>query len=67
MTGDYSRGVGGFWVENGEIAYPVSELTVAGNLMDMYQKFVAVGADTELRSQIKTGSILIESMKIGGK
>lgn len=67
VTGDYSRGAAGFWVENGEIQYPVSEITIASNLTDMYQQIVAVGADTEFRSQIQTGSILIESMKIGGE
>lgn len=67
VTGDYSRGAAGFWVENGEIQYPVSEITIAGNLSDMYRQIVAVGADTESRSQIQTGSILIESMKIGGE
>ncbi|WP_281545391.1 metalloprotease PmbA [Grimontia sp. SpTr1] len=67
VTGDYSRGAAGFWVENGEIQYPVSEITIAGNLTDMYKQIVAVGADTEFRSQIQTGSILIESMKVGGE
>ncbi len=67
ITGDYSRGVAGFWVENGEIQYPVSEITVAGNLTDMYQQIIAVGTDTEYRSQIQTGSILIGSMKIAGE
>lgn len=67
VTGDYSRGAAGFWVENGKIQYPVSEITIAGNLVDMFKQIVAVGADTELRSQIQTGSILIESMKIGGE
>ncbi|WP_261816067.1 metalloprotease PmbA [Vibrio gallicus] len=66
VTGDYSRGVSGFWVENGVIQYPVSEVTVAGNLKDMYQNIVAVGNDVETRSQIQTGSILIESMKVAG-
>ncbi|NGN98233.1 metalloprotease PmbA [Grimontia sp. S25] len=67
VTGDYSRGAAGFWVKNGEIQYPVSEITIAGNLADMYKQIVAVGADTEFRSQIQTGSILIESMKVGGE
>ena len=67
VTGDYSRGAAGFWVENGEIQYPVSEITIAGNLADMYKQIVAVGADTEFRSQIQTGSILIESLKVGGE
>lgn len=67
VTGDYSRGAAGFWVENGEIQYPVSEITIAGNLKDMFKQIVAVGNDVETRSQIKTGSILIESMKIAGE
>ncbi len=67
VTGDYSRGAAGFWVENGEIKYPVSEITIAGNLEQMFTQIVAVGADTEYRSQIQTGSVIIESMKIAGK
>ncbi len=67
VTGDYSRGAAGFWVENGEIQYPVSEITIAGNLKQMYQQIVAVGSDVETRSQIQTGSILLESMKVAGK
>lgn len=67
VTGDYSRGAAGFWVENGEIKYPVSEVTIAGNLKDMYRQIVAVGSDTETRSQIQTGSMLIESMKVAGE
>lgn len=67
VTGDYSRGAAGFWVENGEIKYPVSEITIAGNLKQMLQQIVAVGSDIETRSQIQTGSILIESMKVAGE
>ncbi|ART82847.1 metalloprotease PmbA [Oceanisphaera profunda] len=67
VTGDYSRGAAGFWVENGEIAYPVEEITIAGNLKDMYQGIQAIGTDTELRSSLRTGSILINEMKIGGQ
>lgn len=67
VTGDYSRGAAGFWVENGEIKYPVSEITIAGNLKQMLQQIVAVGCDVETRSQIQTGSILIESMKVAGE
>lgn len=67
VTGDYSRGAAGFWVENGEIKYPVSEVTIAGNLTEMFRNIVAVGADTEFRSQIQTGSVLLESMKIAGE
>ena len=67
VTGDYSRGAAGFWVENGEIQYPVSEITIAGNLKDMFQQIVAVGSDVETRSQIQTGSILLESLKVAGE
>ncbi|EME9803900.1 metalloprotease PmbA [Vibrio alginolyticus] len=67
VTGDYSRGAAGFWVENGEIQYPVSEITIAGNLKDMFTKIVAVGSDIETRSQTQTGSILLDSMKVAGE
>ncbi|ANW24640.1 metalloprotease PmbA [Vibrio coralliilyticus] len=67
VTGDYSRGAAGFWVENGQIQYPVSEVTIASNLKDMFDQIVAVGNDVETRSQIQTGSILIESMKVAGE
>ncbi len=67
VTGDYSRGAAGFWVENGEIQYPVSEITIAGNLTDMLAQIVAVGSDVETRSQIQTGSILVENMKVAGE
>ncbi|MEJ2763904.1 metalloprotease PmbA [Photobacterium sp. MCCC 1A19761] len=67
VTGDYSRGAAGFWVENGEIQFPVSEVTIAGNLKDMMQNIVAVGTDTETRSQIQTGSLLLDTLKIAGE
>ena len=66
MTGDYSRGAAGFWVENGEIQYPVDEVTVAGNLKDMFKNIVAVGNDVDYRGGTRTGSILIEGMTIAG-
>ncbi|MDE1462730.1 metalloprotease PmbA [Spartinivicinus poritis] len=66
VTGDYSRGAAGFWVENGEIQYPVSEVTIAGNLKDIFNKIVAVGSDVDCRGNIRTGSILIESMTVAG-
>ncbi len=66
ITGDYSRGAAGFWVENGEIQYPVEEVTVAGNLKDMLQNIVAVGNDVDLRGGTRTGSILIEGMTVAG-
>ena len=66
VTGDYSRGAAGLWVENGQIAYPVHEITIAGNLKDMYRQIVAVGTDVDLRGGIRTGSILLESMTVAG-
>ncbi|OED41077.1 metalloprotease PmbA [Endozoicomonas sp. (ex Bugula neritina AB1)] len=66
VTGDYSRGAGGFWVENGVIQFPVSEVTIAGNLKDIYQNIVAVGNDVDRRGNVQTGSILIEKMKLAG-
>jgi PmbA protein len=67
VTGDYSRGAAGFWVENGEIAYPVHEITIAGNLREMFRQVVAVGADVDTRGGIRTGSVLIEQMTIAGE
>ena len=66
VTGDYSRGAAGFWVEAGEIRYPVEEITIAGNLKDMFRAIAAVGNDVDLRSSLRTGSILIESMTVAG-
>ncbi|PXV58672.1 microcin-processing peptidase 1. Unknown type peptidase. MEROPS family U62 [Dyella jiangningensis] len=66
VTGDYSRGAAGFWVENGQIAYPVEEITIAANLRDMYANIVAVGSDVDHRSHLLTGSILLEQMTIAG-
>ncbi|WP_339490245.1 metalloprotease PmbA [Pseudomonas sp. EL_65y_Pfl2_R95] len=66
VTGDYSRGAGGYWVENGEIQFPVQEVTIAGNMRDMFRQIVAVGNDLELRSSIRTGSVLIERMTVAG-
>lgn len=67
VTGDYSRGASGFWVENGAIAYPVEEITIASNLREMFAGVVAVGADVDPRSHILTGSILIERMTLAGQ
>ena len=67
VTGDYSRGAAGFWVENGEIQYPVSEITVAGNLRDMFRSFVEIGNDLDKRGNTITGSILIEQMTVAGE
>ena len=66
VTGDYSRGAAGFWVEHGEIQYPVQEVTIAGNLRDMFRQIVAVGNDLEMRSNIRSGSVLIERMMVAG-
>jgi PmbA protein len=66
VTGDYSRGASGFWVENGVIAYPVHEVTIAGNLKQMFRDIVAVGNDVDVRGGIRTGSLLIGEMTIAG-
>lgn len=66
VTGDYSRGAAGFWVENREIQYPVSEITIAGKLQDMFKAIVGLGGDIERRGGIQTGSVLIEEMQIAG-
>jgi PmbA protein len=67
VTGDYSRGAAGFWVEGGEIQYPVEEITIAGNLKDIYRQFTAVGRDVDTRGNLRTGSILIERMTVAGE
>jgi PmbA protein len=67
ITGDYSRGAAGFWVENGAIQYPVSEITIAANLKDMYQRIEAVGSDVDDRGSIHCGSMLIGEMTIAGE
>ncbi|MFA7290801.1 MAG: metalloprotease PmbA [Rhodocyclaceae bacterium] len=66
VTGDYSRGAAGYWVEGGEIRHPVEEITIAGNLRDMFRNIVAVGNDTLCRGSKQVGSILVERMKIAG-
>lgn len=66
VTGDYSRGAAGFWVEGGQIRFPVSEITIAGNLKDMYQGILAIGNDTDVRGSVRTGSILVREMTIAG-
>ena len=67
VTGDYSRGAAGFWVENGAVAYPVHEITIAGNLKEMFQQILAVGSDVDARGGVRTGSILLEKMMIAGE
>lgn len=66
VTGDYSRGACGFWIENGEVQYPIEEITIAGNLADMFNHMGAIGCDVDQRKNILTGSILIESMMVAG-
>jgi PmbA protein len=66
VTGDYSRGAAGFWVEGGRLVHPVHEVTVAGNLRDIYKGIVDVGADVDLRGGIRTGSVLVERMTVAG-
>ena len=67
VTGDYSRGAAGYWVEGGEIAFPVEEITIAGNLNQMFKQIAAIGSDVVVRSGRSTGSILVESMTIAGE
>jgi PmbA protein len=66
VTGDYSRGAAGFWVEGGRIAYPVHEITIAGSLPQMFKSIVAVGADTYTQGSKTTGSVLVDHMKLAG-
>jgi PmbA protein len=67
VTGDYSRGAAGYWVEGGEIAFPVEEITIAGNLKEMFKRIVAIGSDVVVRSGRSSGSILVENMTIAGE
>ena len=67
VTGDYSRGAAGFWIEDGAIAYPVEEITIAGNLRDMFRDIVAVGNDVDTRGSRHTGSILVGRMTVAGQ
>jgi PmbA protein len=67
VTGDYSRGASGFAVVNGEIGYPVEEVTIAGNLRDMFKDIVAAGADIDTRGNIHAGSVLIRTMTVAGE
>ena len=66
VTGDYSRGAAGYWVERGQIVYPVQEITIAGNLRDMFRNIVAVGNDVLVRGSKQVGSILVERMTVAG-
>ena len=67
VTGDYSRGAAGFWVENGKIQYPVHEVTIAGSLADMFSNIRAIGAEQEVRGAVHVGSILLDKMKLAGE
>jgi PmbA protein len=67
VTGDYSRGASGFWIDNGEIIYPVHEVTVAGNLREMFRQIVGVGTDVDTRGGVRCGSLLIEGLMIAGE
>jgi len=67
VTGDYSRGASGYWIENGVQAYPVHEITIAGNLKQMYRNIAAIGSDVDLRGGVRVGSVLIEEMTIAGE
>ena len=67
VTGDYSRGASGYWIENGAVTYPVHEITIAGNLKDMYRNIAALGDDIDLRGGVRVGSILISEMTIAGE
>ncbi|GIR63656.1 MAG: hypothetical protein CM15mP68_3220 [Pseudomonadota bacterium] len=67
VTGDYSRGAAGYWVENGEIVYPVDEFTIAGNLRDMLKEIVAMGDDVDLRGNIRAPSLLLAPMTVAGE
>jgi PmbA protein len=67
VTGDFSRGAAGFWVEGGEIAHPVEEVTIAGNLREMFRDIVAIGRDVDRRGARHTGSILVGRMTVGGR
>ncbi|HEX6996472.1 MAG TPA: metalloprotease PmbA [Gammaproteobacteria bacterium] len=66
VTGDYSRGAAGFWVERGEIVYPVNEVTVAGNLKEMFKSIVAIGSDVDVRGAVRTGSVLVDRLTVAG-
>ncbi|MDE0855941.1 MAG: metallopeptidase TldD-related protein, partial [Nevskia sp.] len=67
VTGDYSRGASGFWVEHGAIAYPVQEVTIAGNLAAMFRGIQAIGDDVDTRGGVRVGSVLIEAMTVAGE
>jgi PmbA protein len=67
VTGDYSRGASGYWVENGALVHPVHEVTIAGNLKQMYRDVVALGTDVDPRGAIRTGSVLLSELTLAGE
>jgi PmbA protein len=67
VTGDFSRGAAGLWIENGELAYPVEEITVAGNLKDIFQNIEMVGSDLEMRGRIAAPTLKISQMTVAGE
>jgi PmbA protein len=67
VTGDYSRGASGYWVEDGALVYPVHEITIAGHLKQMYRDIVALGTDVDVRGAIRTGSVLLSQMTLAGE
>jgi PmbA protein len=67
VTGDYSRGAAGYWIENGKIAYPVNEVTVAGNLVEIFDSIRAVGSDVDVRGGVRTGSVLVDKLTVAGQ
>jgi PmbA protein len=67
VTGDYSRGAAGFWVENGEIAYPVNEVTIAGTLPDIFKQIQAIGSDVDVRGTVRCGAVLVDALTLAGQ
>jgi PmbA protein len=67
VTGDYSRGAAGLWIENGEFAYPVSEITIASNLLQMFMDIEAIGSDLEFRGSVASPTVMIREMTVSGQ
>ena len=67
VTGTYSRGAAGYWIERGEIAYPVSEVTIAGQLSEMFERIAGIGNDIDLRGTVRCGSVLVEGLTVAGQ
>ncbi|HET8696288.1 MAG TPA: metallopeptidase TldD-related protein, partial [Gammaproteobacteria bacterium] len=66
VTGDYSRGAAGFWVERGQIVHPVNEVTIAGNLADIFKRIQAVGSDVDARGTVRCGAVLVDGLTLAG-